>query len=63
MLPESKIHTSKTGTRNPESLFAADLRNSSTFKPQAISDYEKKKKEQREQVHKELQRIAMSDII
>lgn len=60
MLPDSKIKTIKSGNR-PNAILVTNLRSSEMFKPRALSDYEKKKAEQKAAIHAEIQRVALLD--
>lgn len=60
MLPDSKIKTIKSGNR-PNAILVSNLRSSELFKPRALSDYEKKKEEERKIVHAEIRRVSLLD--
>lgn len=58
MLPDTKIKTIKTGNR-PNCVLVSNLRSSELFKPRALSDYEKKKEEEKKAIHAEISRVSL----
>jgi len=61
MLPESKIKAHLNGRRD-DALLVTNLRSNEVFRPQALSDYEKKKEEQKKAIHAEIKRVSLETI-
>lgn len=62
MLPEFKIHTRKV--YNPPRTLLGGINEMSNIrvKYDALDDYNKKKKEEREKIREEIQRVALTDL-
>ena len=58
MLPDTKVKTIKTGNR-PNCILVGNLRSSEIFRPRALSDYEKKKEEEKKNIHAEINRVSL----
>ena len=60
MVPDTKIKTILTGNR-PNTIGFTNMRCSESYKPRALSDYEKKKIAERIALRAEITRISLLD--
>lgn len=50
----------KMSSSRPGQLLSTNLTTTDPFKPQALTDYEKKKEEEHKRIHAEIKRVSLS---